>query len=179
MISPQASAPAHPLVGLAMAATVLGAPQASAATTVPLTDCASSDNGKPVVSSFQLGAHTADVRTGEARIPVTAVVDDTGGPGPATGVERVLVVLSTADSRDYSTPRPQLLTQAGDGRTWQGTLTLPPGVVVRRLVRRADRGRPGLRRGRPRPEELRAMGSDPDVAVQSSGVDNTAPACAR
>ncbi len=117
-----------PLVGLGMASTVLGAPAASAATTVPLTDCASSDNGKPVVSSFQLGAHTADVRSGEARIPVTAVVDDTGGPGPATGVERVLVVLSTAENRDTSRI-PQLLAKSGDGRTWRGTLTLPPGVA--------------------------------------------------
>ncbi len=126
-----------PLVGLAMVSTVLSAPSAAAATTVPLTDCASSDNGKPVVSSFQLGAaHTADVRSGEARIPVTVVVDDTGGPGPATGVERVLVTLSLPGSLDMKYDYvPQLLGRRG---------TAGPGLAPSRC-RRASSPAPGPR----------------------------------
>jgi hypothetical protein len=166
-----------PFLGLAMASTVLSAPAASASTTVPLTDCAVSDNGKPVVSAFQLGAHSADVRTGEARIPVTAVVDDTGGPGPATGVQRVLVTLSVAGGLDRQNGYvPQLLTPAGDGRTWQGTLTVPPGVEPGQWSAEltvADNAYAEVVLG---PDELRAMGSDSEVTVQSSAIDETPPA---
>jgi hypothetical protein len=166
-----------PLLGLAMASTVLCAPGASAATTVPLTDCASSDNGKPVVSSFQLGAHTADVRTGEARIPVTAVVEDTGGPGPATGLERVLATLSVPGSLDTQhTSAGGLLAPTGDGRTWQGNITVPPGVASGAWsagLTVADKAYAEVVLG---PDELRAMGTDPAVTVTSAGIDESGPA---
>ncbi len=84
---------------------------------------------------------------------------------------------SSSAPRRAGTPGriPQLLAKSGDGRTWQGTLTLPPGVasgawsaeliVVDGAYAEVDLG----------PEDLRAMGSDPDVTVQSSGSDTKAP----
>ena len=165
------------LLGLAMATTVLGAPGAAAATSVPLTDCASSDNGRPVVSSFQLGAHSADVRTGDARIPVTAVVEDTGGPGPATGVERVVATLAIPGSRDTQHASVAgLLAPTGDGRTWQGSITVPPGVASGAWsagLTVVDKAYAEVVLG---PDELRAKGSDPAVTVTSAGIDTTAPA---
>jgi hypothetical protein len=166
-----------PLLGLAMATAVLSAPGAAAATSVALTDCASSDNGKPVVSSFQLGAHSADVRTGDARIPVTVVVEDTGGPGPATGVERVVATLTIPGSRDTQHAFVAgLLAPTGDGRTWQGSITLPPGVASGAWsagLTVADKAYAEVVLG---PDELRAMGSDPAVTVTSAGTDASAPA---
>ena len=94
---------------------------------IPLaSDCWSSDNGLPVVSSVQLGATEVDVRHGPVRVPVTVQVDDTGGPGPATGISRVSVVVGVppAAKQDHAEFLRLDLTQQGPS-TWSGTVTVP------------------------------------------------------
>lgn len=94
---------------------------------VPLaTDCWSSDNGLPVVSSVRFGATEVDVRHGPVLVPVTVQVEDTGGPGPATGISRVSVAVGVppAPKQDHAEFVGLELSQVG-ASTWSGTVTVP------------------------------------------------------
>ena len=145
---------------------------------VPLSVCAVTDNGRPVVSAFQMAVHSVDVTAGEAGVQVAAVVDDTGGPGPAAGIVAVRVVL-TGPARGDTTVLgansvASELARGPDGRTWAGTLTLPPGIVpgawsaALTAVDGAgvDRSLPAI--------ALRRQGWDPDLEVRSA-TDWTGP----
>lgn len=104
------------------------APPASAATDpAAVNDCWSDDNGTPVLDSLTLSPGAVDVRNGPATVTVTASVTDTGGPGAATGVERVRVELRSPREIDEGMlPEVPTVELRPDGTgAWTGQAVLP------------------------------------------------------
>jgi len=106
------------VLALGIGAVAVVAPGGSAWAS-PLNDCAHSDNGDPVLTSVDLSPVTVDVTGGSARLTVTASAEDTGGPGPATGLRRFTVAV--ADPTDEYNVVRMSRTPSGD---WVGSLTV-------------------------------------------------------
>ena len=119
-----------PLVGLAMVSTVLECAERGGREHGAAHRPREQREGKPVVSSFQLGARHRR-KSGPARPGSRSRSWWTtpAGPGPATGVERVLVTLSFAREPGHEVrlrpPAPQ--SRRGTAGPGLGTLTVPPG----------------------------------------------------
>lgn len=98
------------IIGLGLA--VPAAPAGAA----PLIDCASSDNGDPILTGITLSTTAVDVTQAGHLIRITATADDTGGPGPAVGLRRIDVGVN--GPRDSF--KPVTLAQGASGN-WTGT----------------------------------------------------------
>jgi hypothetical protein len=107
-------------LGLTLAAGFLTAVQSSPAGAAPLNDCASSDNGSPRLTDFDLSPTAVDVTGGPASVTLTAKASDMGGPGPATGVAAVRVVFTRFF--DPLSSRAVALQLSGD--LWTGSVRL-------------------------------------------------------
>lgn len=107
--------------GAASASTVLPTDERSHA--VPLNPCTSSDNGLPVESEPRFSSTAVDVTSAAARITFSIRVRDTGGPGPAAGVEEVRVWVSSPEG---SWRRLDLHRRTDD--TWARRFTVPQHV---------------------------------------------------
>lgn len=148
---------------------------ASPATAFPapgeLNDCASPDNGDPVVTGLELSPRSVEVTRRARTVRITVTAEDTGGPGPATGVAAVSAHLG--DGRSRSTT----LHQVSTGR-WEGRFRLVPGLapggmqpVSVSLVDRSDGGGVLVTS-----EKLAADGFSPEVEVRDrSGGDDRRP----
>jgi len=106
------------VVGTALIATGVTTPDAAAnAPAVPLSDCAETDNGNPVVTGISIEPRVVDARTSPVRLRIRVTATDVGGPGPASGVAQAALLL----------PRGNIpLTPAGDG-SWQAQPLVTPG----------------------------------------------------
>jgi len=139
---------------------------AAAAPAVPLSECAQSDNGDPRLTAFSVDLAVIDVRRRPASVTFSARVADAGGPGPASGVERVIV-----DAAD----RVVELTWV-DGDLWQRTLHITPGQwggsrtggVSLQIIDRAGN------RAFVKPDDVQAVGGSPTLTVRSP-VDAVGP----
>ena len=89
-------------------------------TGVALSPCFSDDHGTPVVRAIRLSRDTVDVTAHRRTVDVVVDAVDTGGPGPASGLESVVLSLY-AGLPDVTFPA---LTPASDG-TWRTTVTVP------------------------------------------------------
>jgi len=116
-------APRRPAwVGLVTGALVVGcliAPAGTAAA-APLIDCVSSDNGDPQMTDVTFSTSAVDVTEGPKTVIVTATAQDTGGPGPASGLALVKIFLhhGNGDAEPVKLKRDP----SGD---WVGTVTVP------------------------------------------------------
>ena len=92
---------------------------AGAAAAAPLIDCVSSDNGDPAMTGVTFSRSVVDVTDGPKTVTVIATVQDTGGPGLASGVGFAWVSLRRPNG---SVDRVKLHPNAsGD---WVGTATI-------------------------------------------------------
>ena len=93
---------ARRLVVMIGAAALLGVSQSGVAATaadVPVPTCFPvTDNGDPVLTSFDFSPRAVDSRSGAQTMTFTATAEDTGGPGAPTGVARGWVRVSYDDS---------------------------------------------------------------------------------
>ncbi|MBB6626073.1 hypothetical protein H5V45_01950 [Nocardioides sp. KIGAM211] len=99
----------------------------AAAPVTQVNDCWSTDNGEPVIDSYDVSPAVVDTDAGPVEVQLTVQAHDTGGPGPATGLRSVRFSLWAA--QPYSGPRDgqsldTLLTQDSDG-SWHGSVTVP------------------------------------------------------
>jgi len=143
-------------------------PEAKAAATpaVPLSECAQSDNGDPQLTAFSVAPAVVDVQRRPARVTFSARVADTGGPGPASGVARVIV-----DAADRMVELAWV-----DGDLWQRTQRLTPGQwggsrtgsVRLEIFDRAGN------RAIVKPDGVQAAGGPPTLTVRSP-VDAVGP----
>ena len=84
-------------------------PVAAATADVPASACfPETDNGDPVLTSFDFSPRAVDSRNGAQTMIFTATAGDTGGPGPATGVTRgwVRVSYDNSDSENWTLSAP-------------------------------------------------------------------------
>jgi hypothetical protein len=146
---------------------------------VALNDCVSSDNGDPVVTSLNVEPRTLRVRLKPATATVTVTAEDTGGPGPATGLRSVGVAITEGVNPLGRT----FPLQPAGGNTWRGTVVVPPGTsldgryglavtAVDAVAKTFGRSPNYVYVG---PEELRALGSDPGLTVVSDRRDQQQP----
>jgi hypothetical protein len=110
---------------LALAVGALTLPQATAATasaTPPthVNDCWSTDKVPPVIDSFDVTPSSADTSSGPVEVQLTVGAHDVGGPGPASGIGGIEVLLGSAEGADI---RAQL-SRGSDG-LWHGSAELP------------------------------------------------------
>lgn len=164
--------PLTTVAGLALVLPLLVtvSPGSAASRAVPLSDCVSSDNGNPVLLHASVSPSVVDVRTRPARVVIRVEVADSGGPGPAVGVQSVKATLhggltvalspwtETTWGQRVTIPRGIAPTEAGglssvelrDGarnfsryaQTWLAASDMPVGLSIRSV--RDDR-RPVLR----------------------------------
>ncbi len=99
---------------------------------VELSDCWSTDHGRPVLLAVQLGATSVDVTEGPVDVPVRVQVSDTGGPGPASGVASVTVDVGTEAipkiGGDLLTVH---LSPAAEPGWWTGVMSVPQWRVTK------------------------------------------------
>jgi hypothetical protein len=86
-----------------------------------LNDCVIPDNGDPQLRGLSLSADSIDVHGGPQRVQLRVDAVDTGGPGPASGIERIVVNVAGPGSAVHTDLRP-----AADG-SWEGSVTIHPG----------------------------------------------------
>ena len=104
-----------PLLGSSMPADAAGT-SAVRATAVPASRCfPSTDNGDPVLRTFDITPRAVDSRGGPQDVTFTATAEDTGGPGAATGVTEGTVYVSTepGDTANWNLSAP--MTPDGHG----------------------------------------------------------------
>jgi hypothetical protein len=118
-----------PLLAVALL-TPTGGSRVAAADIAPVTasDCWSTDNGDPDVTGLSLSSTTVDVSGGDATVHVEAAVVDTGGPGPASGIQSV-VVSAVPVSRTPPTLRAAVRLRAASAETWAGDLVIRRGFT--------------------------------------------------
>ncbi len=156
-----------------LAGAVLGTAPAGAAR-AELSPCVDPDNGVPEVLDVSLSRTAVDVTDRAQQVTVSMEVEDTGGPGPASGVEHVGLTLTGPDwglNLGMSAHRES-------GNTWTGTVTVPrgapPGEYRPQFLRLVDRTG-----NSPGEEHVAHLLSQPpfDVAldVTSSATDTTPP----
>ncbi|MFY9913727.1 MAG: Ig-like domain-containing protein [Nocardioidaceae bacterium] len=105
----------------ALVAGVLVAVATPAAQAATVNGCWSKDNGDPVLTNFTRSPGSVDVRKGAKKINFTVTANDTGGPGPASGVSAVSV--SVVSSNYLSSAYANLRKKPGG--TWAGSATIP------------------------------------------------------
>jgi hypothetical protein len=108
-------------VALVCGALVVGgliAPAGTAAA-APLIDCVSSDNGDPVMTDVTFSSSVVDVTEGPKTVTVIAATQDTGGPGPASGVRYVWVSLEHGNGNLEG-----VKLQRNASGDWVGTVTI-------------------------------------------------------
>jgi hypothetical protein len=112
------------LGGVLVATTVLVGP-APSAYAEPLNDCAASDNGDPVLTSFARTPAAVDVAAAGKRVRFRLEVDDPGGPGPASGAKTVWVGLGDTPGFDELgfIPTARLVQDATGA--WVGSIAVP------------------------------------------------------
>jgi hypothetical protein len=74
----------------ALAASLMAALPLTAQVGVPLSDCVPDDNGDPLVRDVMIEPSVIDVTEAGATVTIETTAMDTGGPGAASGVARVL-----------------------------------------------------------------------------------------
>ena len=92
---------------------------------VPVSDCWPTDNGDPVLTGLALSSTQLDLRHGRQQLMVRVTVEDTGGPGPLTGIHDVAI----GWARNPRYIGNQMPVRHTSGNVWTGTLTLHPGEV--------------------------------------------------
>jgi hypothetical protein len=97
-----------------------------------LSGCVPSDNGDPVVGSATTAPSTVDTTRRAAVVTLTVTVADTGGPGPAAGVARVVAQLWGPQGK--VAPEHPARMQPGAGDTWTARLAVPRGSVPGRYT---------------------------------------------
>jgi hypothetical protein len=85
------------------------------------------DNGDPVVGSATTAPTTVDTTRRTTVVSLTVTVTDTGGPGPAAGVGRVLAQLWGPQGK--VTPEHPVRMLHGADDTWTARLAVPRGSV--------------------------------------------------
>jgi hypothetical protein len=130
---------ALPLLVAAVVTPRLSSPAAAAdAVTVPVSDCWSGDNGDADLTGLTLGDTTVDASGGDAVLHVEATVSDTGGPGPASGIQAV-VVYSSPDVSTVHTADASARLRPTPAGTWAGDLVIARGSTPGRwLIREVD-----------------------------------------
>lgn len=106
-----------------LAGAVYGTAPAGAAR-AELSPCVDPDNGVPVVHDVSLSRTSVDVTDQAQQVDVTMEVQDTGGPGAASGVSRVGATL-TAPNWGIGLG---LTARHQSGNTWTATATVPRGA---------------------------------------------------
>jgi hypothetical protein len=158
-------------LALAIGSLVLGIP--GTATAAPLNDCASSDNGDPVLTSFSLSPSSVDVTNGARQVHFSLAVTDPGGPGPATGAKVVKVGFGPNVVGEGG-PHMIVLTKNSAG-LWVGSTVIPrwskSGILVVRDVSLMDRAGNQRQIGG---AELTSLGFPHSVTVTSIA-DTTKP----
>ena len=83
------------LIGAAVVVVGVGAPVAASPSvalgTVPLIECVATDNGDPELTAVTFAPAVVDTTDGPVTVAVTATAHDTGGPGPAVGLQTVRI----------------------------------------------------------------------------------------
>ena len=97
-----------------------------AAAAVPLSGCASSDNGLPTVTAATVTPSVVSTSTRPGAVDVSATVTDTGGPGPASGVAQVFVQLVGPAGRQLP-ERPLRMAPSG-AEAWAAQVAIPVGT---------------------------------------------------
>ena len=101
--------------------------------TAPLNDCASRDNGDPVLVSFERTPAEVDVTAARSRVRFRLEVEDLGGPGPASGLETVWVGFGETPSFDEEEFIPTAQLVEDTSGAWIGSIVVPrwrrPGTV--------------------------------------------------
>lgn len=123
-------AAAVPMASGAMLVSLLFMMSPPTAAATPLNDCHSTDNGDPRLTSISLSPDTVDVSASPARVDITATAEDTGGPGPASGVRGVSVEMGDPGGDNFREIR--LARDASSG-PWTGAMTIPHGSPAGRL----------------------------------------------
>jgi hypothetical protein len=97
-----------------------------AAAVVPLSACASLDNGLPTVTAATLTPPIVSTSNGPGAVDVSATVADTGGPGAASGVAQVFVQL--VGPSGHQLPERPLRMALSDAGTWEAQVAVPVGT---------------------------------------------------
>jgi hypothetical protein len=97
-----------------------------AAAAVPLSACASPDNGLPTVTAATLTPPVVSTSTGPGAVDVSATVTDSGGPGAASGVAEVFVQL--VGPSGHQLPERPLRMALSDSGTWEAQVAVPVGT---------------------------------------------------
>jgi hypothetical protein len=93
---------------------------------VELSPCWTTDHGYPRIRGVSFSPSLVSVADGPARVEVSVLADDTGGPGPASGLRSVHVVAATDPwpvREVFADLRP-----GADG-VWRGTFLVHPGLL--------------------------------------------------
>ena len=110
---------------------VLGTPVALAALAAPLNDCASVDNGDPVLDSLTMSPTSVDVTGADAIVTISAEAHDTGtidplttveDPGSVSGVDHIDVTIDPPTGTRLDSSSVRLVESAGE---FTGSLTVP------------------------------------------------------
>jgi hypothetical protein len=136
-----------------------GTPVNAAPAATALSGCVPSDNGDPVVGSATTAPTAVDTTRSTAVVTLTVTGTDTGGPGPAAGVGRVLAQLWGPQGKVV--PENPVRMQHGAGDTWTARLAVSRGSV------------PGTYTAHLAVHDLAG-----NVAVAGAGTDGALPAAA-
>jgi hypothetical protein len=93
---------------------------------IPVNSCWPSDNTNPSLNQLTLSSGSIDVTAEAKTLTVRALISDSGGPGPASGVSGATVTLSPPAAGDPISIR---MDPAKKKFHWVGRLTLPRGSV--------------------------------------------------
>lgn len=92
-----------------------------------LNACVDPDNRRPVVKAVTAEPKVVDVTERSQQVTVRARVTDAGGPGPASGVERVWFAYRMAGANHWELgPSAELTHESGD--MWSANITVEPGM---------------------------------------------------
>ena len=140
----------------------------------PLSDCWDSDNGDPLLTSVSLSPAEVDVTSARQTVTITAAAEDTGGPGPATGMRRLDAYVVDRWGEYH-----RVGMTAGAPGEWSGALTIPrwaaPGAWRIDSVELVDRTGQQVSYGGENSRDLAAVPGVHRVRVTSAVTDSTAP----
>jgi hypothetical protein len=105
----------------------VGAPSsATGERRIAVNSCWPTDNTNPSLNQLTLSAGTIDVTAGAKTLTLRALISDSGGPGPASGVSGATVTLAPPGAGNAMSIR---LDPAKKKFHWVGRVTLPRGSV--------------------------------------------------
>lgn len=137
---------------------------------VPLSDCAASDNGDPVLTGLTITPRRIELTRSARTVRFATRFTDTGGPGRPSGV--ATVSLSLDNGRDTLEMR---LSESADG-TWRVTRRFRPGELEAGTYRvSVDYADAAGNIGSMRAEQLGAAGADDQLLVAAASRDAGAP----